>query len=56
MAGTLLPADSTRVAHRGFYTINNNLSDNAGAFTRQQSFAALAKFTAGSNNLSPHTS
>ena len=40
------------VAHRGLYTINNNLTNNAGAFTQQQNFAAVAKFTAGSNILS----
>ena len=44
------------VAHRGLYTINNNLTNNAGAYTQQQNFAAVAKFTAGSNNLSLNAS
>jgi len=40
------------VAQRGLYTINNNLTNNAGAYTQQQNFDAVGKFTVGSNSVS----
>jgi len=39
------------VASRGLYTINNNLNNNLGAYTQQQGFTAVPRFTVGSNSI-----